>query len=419
VPLVVVDDLGRKVSRIAARFHGDPSARLRVVGVTGTNGKTSVTQMLAQALDDDGRCGVLGTLGHGFPGRLAQGSHTTPDPITLQALLAELRDAGASSVAMEVSSHALHQHRVAAVAFDTAVFTNLTRDHLDYHGTMEAYGAAKAELFRYRGLRLAVINADDAFGRRLLEGLRGGPLTVACGECARAASAERYVTVTAVDAERNGLRLAYDSSWGEGVVAAPLLGRFNAENLALVLGVLLASGVAPAQAASRLRRLTAVAGRMEAVAGGAGRPLAVIDYAHTPDALAKVLESLRPHAAGRLVCVFGCGGERDPGKRPLMGEVAERLADRVVVTDDNPRGEDGDAIVAGILAGCREPARIEVVRSRAEAIRSALAGAGAEDLVLIAGKGHEDYQLVGDLRLPFSDLDQVRAVFAQAAEGSR
>ncbi|MEJ2576956.1 MAG: UDP-N-acetylmuramoyl-L-alanyl-D-glutamate--2,6-diaminopimelate ligase [Gammaproteobacteria bacterium] len=414
IPVLPLAGLAARASTLAARFFGEPGARLRIVGVTGTNGKTSVSQLLAQALSHDGRCGVLGTLGYGFPGSLAPASHTTPDPVSLQRWLAELRDAGAAAVAMEVSSHALHQQRVAAVPFDTAVFTNLTRDHLDYHGTLEAYGETKAELFRRPGLRRAVINADDPFGRRLLGELHGGPLTLACGERAAADAADRWLTVGAVDARRDGLRVRYASSWGEGVIEAPLLGRFNAENLALVLGVLLAWGVAPAEAAARLARLAPVPGRMEAIEGGADQPLAVVDYAHTPDALAKVLASLRDHVAGDLICVFGCGGERDRGKRPLMGEVAERLADRVVLTDDNPRGEDGAAIVAEILAGCRAPNRITVLRNRAQAIRSALRGAGGRDLVLIAGKGHEDYQLVGELRLPFSDAAEVRAALLEA-----
>jgi len=384
---------------------------LRVLGVTGTNGKTSVTQLLARALEDDGRCGVLGTLGYGFPGELHAASHTTPDAILAQRWLDDLQAAGAQAVAMEVSSHALHQHRVAGIAFDTAVFTNLTRDHLDYHGSMAAYGEAKARLFHTPGLRLAVVNVDDAFGRELLHTLEG-PTAVACGETAGAGDARHYLRVEHVDAGRHGLHLRYASSWGGGEFTAPLFGRLNAENLALVAAVLLAWDVAPVEVAARLARLAPIPGRMEPIEDASGRPLVVVDYAHTPDALAKVLESLRPHTAAELVCVFGCGGERDPGKRPLMGELAERLADRVVLTDDNPRGEDGQAIIDDILAGCREPARVTVLRDRAEAIRHAVRGAGAGDLVVIAGKGHEDHQQIGERRLPFSDTAHARAALS-------
>jgi UDP-N-acetylmuramoyl-L-alanyl-D-glutamate--2,6-diaminopimelate ligase len=348
-----------------------------------------------------------------LPGALQPASHTTPDAVRLQALLAELQAAGADAVAMEVSSHALHQHRVAAVPFDTAVFTNLSRDHLDYHGDMDAYAEAKAQLFRAAGLRLAVLNTDDAMGRRLAAELRGRVAGVACGEAPETeALAERFVALRAVATRTDGLVFGFRSSWGEGEVHTPLLGRFNAANLALVLGVLLAWGLEPATVAQRLAGLQAVPGRMQPFGGGA-RPLVVVDYAHTPDALAQVLESLRAHTERRLHCVFGCGGERDRGKRPLMGAAAERLADRVILTDDNPRGEDGSLIIAEIRAGMRTPDSAAVQRNRALAIRQAIGAAGPGDVVLIAGKGHEAYQQVGDLRLPFSDADQVRQALAE------
>ena len=413
VPIIPVPELGRLASHLAARFHGEPARQLRMLGVTGTNGKTSVTQFLAQALAPAWRCGVLGTVGYGFPGDLQAASHTTPDPVRLQELLAELHDAGARAVAMEVSSHALHQHRVGAVPFDTAVFTNLSRDHLDYHGSMAAYADAKAQLFRQPGLRLAVLNTDDAMGLRLADELRGRVTVVACGRTdATSAHAAHYVHLHNVKVGPDGLAFDFDSSWGPGSVRTPLLGEFNAENLSLVLGVLLAWDMAPAQAAQRLAALMPVPGRMQTF-GGSGRPLVVVDYAHTPDALAKVLNSLRAHTRGRLVCVFGCGGDRDRGKRPEMGALAERLADRVLLTDDNPRSEDGDAIVAAIRAGMARPEAALVERNRAAAIRRAIADAGPDDLILLAGKGHEDYQLVGDLRLPFSDAEQVRLALAE------
>jgi UDP-N-acetylmuramoyl-L-alanyl-D-glutamate--2,6-diaminopimelate ligase len=414
VPIVRVPELGAKAGEVAARFFGRPGDRLRVVGVTGTNGKTTVTQYLARALAPEQRCAVVGTLGAGFPDALRPTTHTTPDAVQLQATLAELVAQGAEAVAMEVSSHALHQHRVAGLSIDTAVFTNLTRDHLDYHLTMEAYADAKARLFRLPGLRLAVINTDDAFGLALFgETLRRVPV-VACGLDGVPAHAERFVAAERVAADVTGLTLLVRSSWGAGELASPLLGRFNAANLLVVLAVLLEGGVAMDEALARLAALRTVAGRMERLGGG-DRPLVVVDYAHTPDALTQVLGALREHCQGRLHCVFGCGGERDRGKRPLMGEVAETLADRLIVTDDNPRREDGDAIVAQILAGLREPARARVERNRASAIAAAIADAVPGDIVLVAGKGHEDYQQVGDLRLPFSDRAVVQGLLGEGA----
>jgi UDP-N-acetylmuramoyl-L-alanyl-D-glutamate--2,6-diaminopimelate ligase len=411
VPVVPVPALSACASEIAARFYERPSDRLRVVGVTGTNGKTSVTQFIAQALAPTIRCGVIGTIGYGFPGDLAASTHTTPDAVTVQAMLAELVARRARAVAMEVSSHALHQDRVAAVRFDVAVLTNLTRDHLDYHRTMEAYAEAKARLFRLPDLRCAVINTDDAFGlglhaetaRRLdviSYGLEGAP-----------AHAQRFVVAERVVPEIDGLRLHVRSTWGEGELSTRLLGRFNASNLLAVLGVLLGIGLPFAEALSRLEAVTTVPGRMERF-GGDGGPLVVVDYAHTPDALAQALAALREHCTGRLICVFGCGGERDGGKRPLMGEVAEAFADDLVVTDDNPRREDGHRIVRDILDGMRRPERALVERRRPRAIAAALARAQGGDVVLVAGKGHEDYQQVGDLKLPYSDRETVARLLA-------
>ena len=407
VPVVGVTALGSKASEIAARFYGRPAERLRLIGVTGTNGKTTVTQYLARVLSADSPCAVVGTLGAGFPGALRPTTHTTPDAVTLQAMLAEVAAGGARGVAMEVSSHALHQHRVAGLRFDTAIFTNLTRDHLDYHQTMEAYADAKAQLFRSPALRLAVINTDDPFGLAMFGETAQRLPVVACGLDGVPAHAEHFVAGERLVAEVNGLRLRVRSSWGDGELTSPLLGRFNAANLLAVLAVLLESGVAVDGALARIKTLRAVPGRMERLGGG-DRPLVVVDYAHTPDALTQVLGALREHCTGRLHCVFGCGGERDRGKRPLMAGVAETLADRVVITDDNPRREDGDAIVAEILAGLRQPGRATVERDRGRAIAATLADAVPGDIILVAGKGHENYQQVGDLRLPFSDHDLVQ-----------
>jgi UDP-N-acetylmuramoyl-L-alanyl-D-glutamate--2,6-diaminopimelate ligase len=338
--------------------------------------------------------------------------------VRVQGELAELREQGADSVAMEVSSHALHQGRVAGVQFHTAVFTNLTRDHLDYHGDMAGYGEVKAGLFEHAGLRLAVINTDDAFGRDLAARcLQRGLRVIGCGVEQAAPAGTEPVHAGHIVSHADGLRFELRIGKQSAIVDCGLLGRFNIDNLLLVAGVLHGWGMAPADIAGHLAGLRTVPGRMERF-GGHGQPAVVVDYAHTPDALAQVLRALRPHVVGRLHCVFGCGGDRDAGKRPQMGEVAERLADRIVVTDDNPRGEDGDAIVAQILAGMAAPDAVRVERSRAHAIACAIAEAGSDDLVLVAGKGHEDYQQVGDLRLPFSDVEQVGKALAQRAGGA-
>jgi len=404
-PYIWIDDLRAQVGEIAARFFGRPSAALHVIGVTGTNGKTSIVQLLASALQSLGaRAATIGTLGAGLAGAIRAGERTTPDAISVQGLLAEFRDAGASHVAMEVSSHALEQGRVNALAYEVAVFTNLTRDHLDYHGTMEAYGAAKAKLFAWPGLRSAVINIDDAFGVQLAAALSTDVqrLRYAIDRD------DAEIRAHGVSSSSAGLRFELVTPWGTGTVASPLLGRFNVYNLLAVAGSLGALGYTFVQIQNALRQLAPVRGRMNRLDGGADAPLAVIDYAHTPDALEQALTSLRAHCAGRLVCVFGCGGERDRGKRPQMGAIAERLSDRVIITDDNPRGEDGNAIVAQIVKGLSRPERVMVERDRATAIALALREAHASDIVLIAGKGHEPYQEIAGRKLPFDDLDVAR-----------
>ncbi len=401
-------NLREQIGGIADRFYGAPSRRLRVIGVTGTNGKTTSTQLLAQALDrPPARCGLIGTLGSGFPGRLDPSLNTTPDAVSVQALLAKFADSGAQTVCMEVSSHALDQARVAGVAFEIAVFTNLTRDHLDYHGDMQAYAAAKARLFDFPDLKAAVINQDDAFGRELIERTRGRVTVLSFGLHGG------DVQARAVQPSVAGLEFTAVTPQGETRLRSPLLGRFNVENLLAVLAVLLVTGMPLAEAAARLSQATPVAGRMERFGGGTGQPLVVVDYAHTPDALEKVLLALREHTRGKLVCVFGCGGDRDRGKRPLMGRIAEQLADVVIVTSDNPRHEDPAAIINEIVAGMQTVPR--AVPDRVRAIRTALKQARGGDIVLVAGKGHEDYQEIGDQRLDYSDRDAVRALLEEAA----
>ncbi len=417
VPLLPVPGLRRNASRIASRFFGHPSRTMSVIGYTGTNGKTSSTQFLAQVLSDPGRCGVVGTLGNGFPGDLEPGKHTTPDPVDLQSILCDLSAKGAEAVAMEVSSHALDQGRVDAIHFDVAVFTNLSRDHLDYHGSMEEYGASKLRLFRMPGLRCAVINLDDPFGYEILDRLPAGVPAVGYGLQRPELLPDRldgWIWALEVKADADGMQIRLQTSRGDGLLHSPLLGRFNVSNLMSVLAVLLFRGIPLEEALQRLAMLQTVAGRMERFGGGR-QPLVVVDYAHTPDALEQALRAAREHVTGRLICVFGCGGDRDRGKRPQMGGIAERHADRVIVTDDNPRTEDGERIVADILAGMDQPQRAAVERDRATAIREAIAEGDAGDLVLICGKGHEDYQLVGDQRLRFCDREQVRAALGGEA----
>ncbi len=420
VPVLVVPGLREQVGRIAGRFFGQPAHAMRMIGVTGTNAKTSITHFLAQAMAPLCSTGMIGTLGNGFPGNLRAATHTTPDAVHLQVELARLLAQGAQAVAMEVSSHALHQGRVSGVPFHTAVFTNLSRDHQDYHGNMEAYAEAKARLFHRVGLALAVINSDDDMGMRLLAEIQPRVNTVAVGRnTGNIRTADRFVEAVAVETRIDGLTVNFDSSWGGGRINSPLLGRFNAENLLLSLAVLLSWGMPLQNAVSRLARLRPVAGRMSTFGGDQQktRPLVVVDYAHTPDALEKALTSLREHTSGELLCVFGCGGDRDIGKRPLMGGIAARLADRVIVTDDNPRTEEPRAIVADILKGMDDaPENTLVEHDRGLAIQRAIEAARPGDLVLVAGKGHETYQQIGDLKLPFSDLEKVQQLLSGSAK---
>ena len=407
-----VPQLSRHAGIIADRFFGEPSQAVTVAGITGTNGKTTCAWLLAQAL---GRCNrpaaYMGTIGVGFPGALAATEHTTSDAVTVHRRLAAVRALGAEVVSMEVSSHALDQHRVGGVRFHTAAFTNLTRDHLDYHGTMEAYADAKARLFAWPGLALRVINVDDEFGAQLAGQSSAAPLVVTTRAGARPVVSPdaRVVSAVRVEAAVSGLRLEVDSSWGSAKLNVPLIGEFNADNALTVLAVLLAWGIPLAEAAAALESCRAAPGRMEAFGGREAAPLAIVDYAHTPDALAKALRAARRHCRGSLRVIFGCGGDRDPGKRPMMGRIAAELADELVVTDDNPRGEPPERIMADILAGIPRGAAARVEHDRALAIRTTLARSGPQDVVLIAGKGHEEYQIYGSQRRPFSDQSVARA----------
>ncbi len=406
-PHMGVADLKRRAGWLAAAMYGNLSGSLRCWGVTGTNGKTSITQWLAQASDLLGEpCAVIGTVGNGFWGRLEAGTHTTPDPVQVQTLLHRFRAEGARAVALEVSSHGLVQDRVVGVPFSAAVFTNLTRDHLDYHGDMASYGASKARLFEWQGLRHALINVDDAFGAELAARLRRERPEVKVYGYGFQAGAD--IRITSFAASAQGMTLTVDTPWGSGQLSSRLLGRFNAQNLAACIGLLCAEGHDLAAVLRVLAQIRPASGRMDCIMGE-GRPLVVVDYAHTPDALEKALATLQEIKApgAKLWCVFGCGGNRDRGKRPLMGAAAQAGADCVVVTSDNPRMEEPQAIIRDILPAVAQPALVEA--DRRAAIEYAVRHAAADDIILIAGKGHETYQDIQGVKQHFSDFEVAEA----------
>ena len=411
VPLYRIRNLWAKTGIIAARFYRHPSSAMTVIGVTGTNGKTTVSHLLAQSLTapDKGVCGLIGTLGYGTPDHLAPGPNTTPEPVTLQGLLADMRGRNIRQVVMEVSSHGLDQQRIAGVEFDLAILTNLSRDHLDYHVTPENYAAAKRRLFTDYQISQAVINLDDNFGRSLAGALKAEVAGYTLNPDPECGTKYRHPVVSgSIVAYREGkMHMEVDGPWGRTLLVSPLLGRFNAYNLLACLSTLCLLGHPLDDAVSRLSACRRIPGRMEYF-GGDRQPLVVIDYAHTPDALEQVLETLKAACRGKIYCVFGCGGDRDQGKRPLMGTVAERYADHIILTSDNPRSENPDLIIRDILGGIRNNSKVTVVMDRAAAIAHALAAAGDNDMVLIAGKGHEDYQEIAGRRRPFSDQQVVR-----------
>jgi len=412
VPQLPANGLRALCGPLAHAVHGRPSERLSLIGITGTNGKTTVSQWIART--HPRRCAVIGTLGAGFPGALVDTGFTTPEATTLMHALAHFADAGAQACALEVSSIGIEEGRLNGARVDVAVFTNLTRDHLDYHGSMEDYAAAKERLFSWPRLRLAVINLDDPRGRVLFE---RSAASKRIGYTQAAASVAQPGTVSAEDVQATpeGLRFRLCAPGGRALVETGLIGRFNVSNLLAVAAVLLDAGLSPREIAGRFATLTPPPGRLEKL-GGHNEPLVVVDYAHTPDALENALHALREVAVARgarLVCVFGCGGDRDRGKRPLMGEVAARLADRVVLTSDNPRSEDAGTIIEEIRAGA--PAADSEI-DRAAAIARAVAQAGPADVVLIAGKGHEPYQEIAGQRRPFSDLAEAQRALAARRE---
>ncbi|MFN7098368.1 MAG: UDP-N-acetylmuramoyl-L-alanyl-D-glutamate--2,6-diaminopimelate ligase, partial [Gammaproteobacteria bacterium] len=398
VPIIAVPHLLQHIGELAAKFYGDPSAHLTVYGVTGTNGKTSVTHYLAACLEElNTSCAVLGTVGNGFLNKLETSSHTTPNPIALQLMLAQYYKSGAQAVAMEVSSHGLEQGRVNGVHFNTAVFTNLTRDHLDYHGTMEKYAAAKHKLFEMPGLQHAVINLDDAYGRELM---REFSTELDCygytiSDSEYPASDIRLVQATNVKYTPEGIQALIYTPWGNGDVNLPLYGQFNLSNILAVITILGIQNIAIDKIFPLIAKVHGVKGRMELLRQ-IGKPTVIVDYAHTPDALEKALQAIRVHTTGNVWCVFGCGGERDSGKRPEMGSIAEQYANNIIVTNDNPRHENPISIAEQIVTGLKKSALAKVILDRKEAIHYAISHANEKDVILIAGKGHENYQQIGD-----------------------
>ncbi|MBK0123289.1 UDP-N-acetylmuramoyl-L-alanyl-D-glutamate--2,6-diaminopimelate ligase [Pantoea sp. S61] len=406
VPVIYLAQLQQRLSALAGRFYQQPAEKLKLIGVTGTNGKTTTTQLMAQWANLLGETGaVMGTVGNGLYGQLVATENTTGSAVDVQHVLNDLVEQGATLAAMEVSSHGLVQHRVAALPFAAAVFTNLSRDHLDYHGDMQGYEAAKWLLFSEHQVGEAIINADDEVGRRWLEKLPDA-VAVTMDDNLQPGCRGRWLKATAVNYHDGGAHVQFQSSWGDGEFDSRLMGAFNVSNLLLALATLLTLDYSLEALVSSAAQLQPVCGRME-VFTAPEKPTVVVDYAHTPDALEKALEAARLHCKGKLWCVFGCGGDRDKGKRPLMGAIAEQFSDIVVITDDNPRSEEPTAIVNDILTGLLDPGRARVVAGRAQAVTNAVMQANADDIVLVAGKGHEDYQIIGNRRLDYSDRDTV------------
>jgi len=406
VPVIAIDGLRKRIGEIAARYYGFPGQGLPIVGVTGTNGKTSCTQFIAQILQGlEEPCGVIGTLGYGLYPRLIDTGFTTPDAIAMQSALADIIDAGARYVAMEVSSQGLHQHRLVGVSFNTAVFTNLTRDHLDYHGSMAAYAEAKRRLFEHDELKVGIVNADDPYAAMMLNAMPRHAQSMTYSIASKRAD----VYAETLNFNEHGYSARVCTPWGCVEVSGRLLGSFNFSNVlaALTAVMTLPTEYSLADVAAQIARVSPVQGRMELVGCEAGVSV-VVDYAHSPDGLRSALEAVRQHSTGRIWCVFGCGGNRDQGKRPLMAEVADQLADFVVVTDDNPRNENPDDIVRQIMFGFAGSDRVIIERDRSLSKAAAVGSAAAGDVVLVAGKGHECYQEVAGERLPFSDAEQVR-----------
>ena len=418
LPMIPVQGLAGKIGKIADRWFGSPTQSVKVTGVTGTNGKTTVAYLASQALGLAGqKCGYIGTLGSGIEEIGGDDSMTTPACVDLHGTIAGFRDAGAAHAAIEVSSHSIEQLRIDGVHFDSAVFTNLSRDHIDYHGSMQAYFESKASLFLDHDVRNRIISLDTEYGVELANLCGPGAVAVAT-HFDGATNGRPYVFVSAVVANPAGSNITIDSSWGTAEMALPLPGDFNISNAAEVLALLLCNDVSLDAACEVLGRVSAPPGRMELANPPEFQnlPMVYVDYSHTPASIEAALKAIRAHCKGKLWCVFGCGGDRDRGKRPMMGKVAERLADHAIVTNDNPRSESPRQIIDDILQGMESDAL--AIEDRAEAIAHAISSAAPDDVVLIAGKGHENYQVIGDKTLSFSDFSSARdCLLARGAAG--
>ena len=413
-PVITISALRLHLGDIAAAFYGHPARHMKMFGITGTNGKTSCTHFLAQALQYfQIPCGVMGTLGSGLFGSLGEPGLTTPDPITLHAELKDFINLGAKATAMEVSSHSIDQGRINGIAFEAGIFTNLTQDHLDYHGTMAAYEEVKKRFFTTYPVRHVVINADDAYGLAWLNEMNH-PSLFAYGLQQRSLPETiPYIYAENIHLSLTGMRAHVVSPWGSGDLALPLVGKFNLSNTLAVLAVLCLQEIPFHDALQALSQLKAVPGRMQLLCGQ-HKPLVVVDYSHTPDSLQQALQALRFHTKGRLICVFGCGGNRDAVKRPLMAKIAEQLSDQVIVTNDNPRHEDPEIIAQQIISGFRYPDRVEVILERSKAIEKSIQCAAENDCILIAGKGAEQYQQIGDVKHPFDDISYANNILNEA-----
>ncbi|QCU73252.1 UDP-N-acetylmuramoyl-L-alanyl-D-glutamate--2,6-diaminopimelate ligase [Pseudoalteromonas distincta] len=415
-PLYLVSELDKKLPELASRFYSQPSQTLDLIGVTGTNGKSTTTAMIAHlAQFCSTESAIIGTLGYGHPDNLIPLINTTPSTVDLQHILSDLNSQHKKLVAMEVSSHGLVQQRVAKCQFKAAVFTNLSRDHLDYHGDMASYGDAKLMLFRDFEPQVVVLNQDDFQAEQWLEKYDFNNL-ICYGRKNLAPKNARYVYFSDVEYSSKGISAQLSTSWGDISIKSPLFGEFNLYNLTAALATLLGLGYPLEQLVAGCAQLQPVAGRMQAFSQ-AGMPTCVVDYAHTPDALALALQALQLHVPGGVSCVFGCGGDRDKGKRALMAQAAEQNANKVIITSDNPRTENPDDIIADVAGGLTHPQNAHLEADRATAIRFAIENATADDVILIAGKGHEDYQIIGDKRIDFCDRRYVQEQLKKAVRG--
>ncbi len=419
--IIFVDQLDVKAGQIVHRYYGQPTEFMKMIGVTGTNAKTSVSYFIGQAIDNisgSGTCGVIGTLGNGLLGEFISSGMTTPDTICLHQSLSRLRDRGAHATVVEASSHGLAQHRLSGVEFDVAVFTNLTQDHLDYHGDMTSYGAAKLELFKSPDLQAAVVNLDDPFSEKVIDLLREREDEVkitgyTLGK--QQYSGIRTIRCSKLKVSANGLSMDIDTPEGSNILKTSLLGRFNASNLLAALGALMACGFRLNDALQALAEVQGVPGRMEAFVQK-NQAAVIVDFAHTPDSLSKTLETLKEICKGKLWCVFGCGGDRDKSKRALMGAAAELHADQVIITDDNPRSEEPSIIASRILSGMKKPVNAKVILDRKVAIETAIREAAPKDIILVAGKGHEDWQEIKGQKFSFNDRNVVLNLIGKGSE---